>query len=179
MKYTTTLKLSYIIYFILLSIFLYSCSHQKESSNIFRYNEAQGIENLDPVMSSNYPAIWPLNQCCEGLLEFDRNMTLSPLLASSYEISNDGIKYTFHLRKNVFFHDDLSFPNGKGRVVTSKDFKYCFERVCDPRTKTRGAWLFRDRVLGVEDYINFLQKNPSAGTSSNDMQVYGSIKMIH
>lgn len=126
--------------------------------NIFRYNETQGIENLDPVMSSNYPSIWPLNQCCEGLLEFDKEMNLQPLLASSYEISRDGLRYTFHIRRNVFFHNDDCFQDKRGRMLVSKDFKYCFERVCDPRTKTRGAWLFRGKVEGATDYINSIQE---------------------
>lgn len=158
------------IIFLLTIILLAGCSNKKESSKIFRYNEAQGIENLDPVMSSNYPAIWPLNQCCEGLLEFNKDMNLAPLLAASYEISSDGLKYTFYIHKNIYFHDDDCFPDKKGRLLTSNDFKYCFERVCDPRTKTRGAWLFRDRIKGATEYINRIQRNSpqGSGTSSNE-----------
>jgi len=144
-----------------------SCSKKEDSSNIFKYNESQGIENLDPVMASNYPSIWPLNQSMEGLLEFSKDMVITPLITSSYEISKDELVYVFHIRKNVFFHNDDCFPDKKGRAVTSYDFKYCFERVCDPRTKTRGAWLFRDRVKGVTDYINFIQNNPSKGNGAS------------
>jgi peptide/nickel transport system substrate-binding protein len=138
-------------------LLLYSCSRKEESQNIFRYNEAQGIENLDPVMCSNYPAIWPVMQSLEGLLQFDKDMNLQSMLAESYTISNDGLVYTFNITKNVFFHDDECFPDKKGRLLNSYDFKYCFERVCDPRTKTRGAWLFRDRVKGAVEYINSKQ----------------------
>lgn len=140
-------------------ILLSSCSKKTTEEKIFRYNETQGIENLDPVMASNYNAIWPLAQCCEPLLEFSQAMDLQPLLAKSYTISNDGLVYTFIIRKNVFFHDDECFPGKKGRAVNSKDFKYCFERLCDPGTKSRGSWLFRDRVNGALEYINSIKEN--------------------
>jgi oligopeptide transport system substrate-binding protein len=145
--------------FVFTAFIFISCSGKKENRNIFRYNEAQGIENLDPVMASNYPTIWPLAQSMEGLLEFNRNMELKPLLASSYFISADALTYTFIIRKNVFFHDDACFPGKKGRAVTPQDFKYCFERVCDPRTKSRGIWLFRDRIKGAAEYINSIKEN--------------------
>jgi oligopeptide transport system substrate-binding protein len=140
----------FLIFLCVLSVEFLSCSQKPDETNIFRYNESQGIENLDPVMASNYAALWPLIQVCEGLVEFDPQMNLKPLLAESYSISEDGLVYTFKLRPNVRFHDDDCFPNRKGRTVKSFDFKYCFERVCDPRTKTRGAWVFRDRIAASD-----------------------------
>ena len=140
-------------------LILSSCTRKESDTNIFRYNEAQGIENLDPVMCSNYPAIWPVMQCMEGLVEFDKEMNLDPLLAESYSISDDGLVYTFQIKKGVYFHDDECFPDKRGRMLNSYDFKYCFERLCNPGTKTRGLWLFRDRVKGAAEYINSIQNN--------------------
>ncbi len=151
-------------------LFLYSCSRKDEPRNIFRYNEAQGIENLDPVMCSNYPAIWPVMQSLEGLLQFDKEMNLVTLLAESYSISDDGLVYSFNITRNVFFHDDECFAGKKGRMLNAYDFKYCFERVCDPRTKTRGAWLFRDRVRGAVEFINSIQNG------NNDVNEISGIK---
>jgi len=150
--------MKYSVIFII-SFLLISCSKKEVQQNIFRYNEPQGIENLDPVMCSNYAAGWPLQQMCEGLLAYTRAMNLEPLLCTNYNISEDGLVYTFRVRKGVFFHDNECFPNGKGREVKSSDFKYCFERVCDPRTKTRGAWVFRDRIKGALEYINSIKEN--------------------
>jgi len=95
----------------------------------------------------------------EGLVEFDKMMNLEPLLAESYSVSDDGLVYTFHIKKGVYFHDDECFPDKRGRMLNAHDFKYCFERLCDPRTKTRGLWLFRDRVKGAAEYINSIQNN--------------------
>ena len=145
--------------FFIIAVFIVSCSKEQTTDKIFKYNESQGIENLDPVMCSNYPSGWPLQQMMEGLLEYTQAMNLEPSLASSYKISDDGLVYTFTIRKNVFFHDNACFPGGKGRELKASDFKYCFERLCDPRTKTRGAWLFRDKVKGALEYINSIKEN--------------------
>ncbi len=147
-----------IILLLVSSLLLFSCSKQETTDKIFKYNETQGIENLDPVMCSNYNAGWPLQQMCEGLLEYSKTMNLEDNLAKSHSISQDGLTYTFTIRKNVFFHDNACFPGGKGRELKASDFKYCFERLCDPRTKTRGSWLFRDRVKGALEYINSIKE---------------------
>ncbi|MEO6690733.1 MAG: ABC transporter substrate-binding protein, partial [Saprospiraceae bacterium] len=149
---------NYILIFIFTAAFL-SCSKKESSEKIFRYNESQGIENLDPVMASNYQSIWPLQQSLEGLMEFTKDMNLVDNLAKSHSISEDALTYTFIIHNNIFFHDDDCFPDKKGRVVKAGDFKYCFERLCDPQTKTRGAWLFRDKVKGAEEYINAAKNN--------------------
>lgn len=128
------------------------CGKKDSTGKIFRYNEPNGIESLDPITANNYPALHVLINTCEGLVEYDKDAKLQPLIASRYEVSEDGKTYTFHLRSNVYFHDDKCFKEGKGRKVTAGDFKYCYERVCDPRAKTRGLWVYRDKVLGAEEF---------------------------
>lgn len=147
------------LFLLLCAIFAFSCSKQETSDNIFKYNEPAGIENLDPVMCSNFAAGWPLQQVVEGLMTYTQDMTLVNLISESHNISEDKLTYTFKLHKKVFFHDDPCFPNGKGREVIASDFKYCFERVCDPRTKTRGMWIFRDKVKGALEYVNSIKDN--------------------
>jgi peptide/nickel transport system substrate-binding protein len=44
-----------------------------------------------------------------GLLSYDENNNLQPRLAEKYVISNDGLKYTFYLKKNIFWHDKHKF----------------------------------------------------------------------
>jgi peptide/nickel transport system substrate-binding protein len=128
------------------------CTKKDTGMKIFRYNEPNGIESLDPITANNYPALHVLINTCEGLVWYDKDAKLQPLLAKNYEISADGKSYTFYLRTDVRFHDDECFPDQKGRRVAASDFKYCYERVCNPVIKSRGLWVYRDKVVGAEEF---------------------------
>jgi oligopeptide transport system substrate-binding protein len=70
------------------------------------------------------------------------------------------LKYTFHLRDNVFFHDDDCFENNIGRKVTAHDFKYCFDRLCyNNPAENQGFWIFKDIVLGANEYYAKTETN--------------------
>jgi oligopeptide transport system substrate-binding protein len=161
------------------SLLFAGCSHKNSSQKIFYYNEPNGIESLDPITANNYPAINVLINVCEGLVEYDKNAKLQPLIAKSYEISDDGTVYTFYLRTKVYFHDDDCFPGKKGRKVTAEDFKYCYERVCDTRTKTRGLWVYRDKVEGAAEFAD----DPDKVKEIRGFQVLNDstfrIKLVH
>jgi oligopeptide transport system substrate-binding protein len=145
--------------------FITSCSNQSEKSgNIFYINQPLGVETLEPVMSNSNQTIWALSQVMEGLVEYNHESEIVPAIAKKWEISEDGTVYTFTLRDDVLFHDDECFPGGKGRKVTASDFKYCLERVNDPKSKTRGSWVYRDKIKGVQEYMDS-RSGKSAGAS--------------
>lgn len=152
-----------IFLFLAVSTTFYSCGDSQDESteNIFRLNQPLGIETLEPVMSNSNQTIWALSIMMEGLVEYNEQNEIIPAIAKSWEISEDGMVYTFTLRDDVFFHDDACFPDGKGRKVTASDFKYCLERVNNPKTKTRGSWVFRDKIKGVEEYMESQSKDGS------------------
>ena len=135
-------------------LFFSACSDNNTTSdNIFNLNQPLGVETLEPVMSNSNQTIWALSIMMEGLVEYNKENEIVPAIAKSWEISEDGTVYTFTLRDDVFFHDDECFPDGKGRKVTASDFKYCLERVNNPKTKTRGSWVFRDKIKGVDEFM--------------------------
>lgn len=146
------MKSTKFLFVILISCIFLSCGKKQTGEKIFRFNEPNGIESLDPITANNYPAINVLINVCEGLVEYDKDAKLQPLLAKSYDISPDGKTYTFHLRTDAYFQDDECFPDKKGRKVTASDFKYCYERVCNPSTRTRGLWVYRDKVEGADEF---------------------------
>lgn len=78
-------------------------------------------------------------QMLEGLVEFDENLGVVPLIAESWELSQDRRTYTFRIRPGVRFHH--------GREVVAEDFAWSFARVLDPATVSPRTWLF-DRILG-------------------------------
>ena len=148
---------NYLVIFVpLILISLSSCSKKENSaSKIFNLNLNQGIETLEPVMSNSVQSIWGLSIMMEGLVQFDRENNIAPCIAKSWTISEDALTYTFTLRNDVFFHDNPCFSNSKGRKVNASDFKYCLERVNNPESKSRGQWVFRDKIKGAKEFIDY------------------------
>ncbi|HEV2072871.1 MAG TPA: ABC transporter substrate-binding protein, partial [Thermomicrobiales bacterium] len=77
----------------------------------------------------------------EGLVHEDPSLVPQPLLAKSWEISEDGTIYTFALRQGVTFHN--------GRALVADDVVYSIERVMDPETAS--PWVsYTDTIQKVE-----------------------------
>lgn len=162
---TITYKIS-IFVLIILSALTYSCRKAEiNSPSLFRLNFPLGLETLEPVMSNSPQTIWVLMNVMEGLVSYNKQNEIVPIIAKSWQISDDGLTYTFLLNTNIKFHNDPCFPDGKGRYVTAKDFKYCLERVNDPTTKTRGLWVFRDKIKGANEYYEYKAKKSSKETN--------------
>jgi oligopeptide transport system substrate-binding protein len=135
----------------------------------FRYNEEEYLKSLYPLNVTEVTAHRIAEQIYEGLVKFDDStLAVLPCLAKSWDISADGMKYTFHLRNNVFFHDDDCFENNIGRKVTAHDFKYCFDRLCyNNPAENQGFWIFKDIVQGANEYYAKTEtnKNDFSGVS--------------
>jgi peptide/nickel transport system substrate-binding protein len=76
-----------------------------------------------------------------------------PCVAKTWQISTDGLTYTFNLRSDVYFHNDPIFPNGKGRKAIAADFVYSFYRLIDPKVASSGGWIFSDKVKDIHNFI--------------------------
>lgn len=127
-------------------------NHQHQDKKIFHYNETSGIASLDPAFAKNQSIMWPVHQLYSTLVEVDENMQIKPLLAKSWDISSDNLVFTFHLRTDVFFHDDDAFENGNGRKLTAGDVRYSFNRIMDKNTASPGAWIFNNRVDSIQPF---------------------------
>lgn len=136
-----------ILLFAGLFVFLVSCSRtEKQEEGFFLYNESSGIASLDPAFAKNQSIMWAVHQLYSTLVEVDSALKIKPSVARYWEISEDGLTYTFNLRTDVFFHDNECFPNSKGRKLVAKDVVYSLNRIMDPVTSSSGAWIFNDRV---------------------------------
>ena len=116
------------------------------AKTVFHYNEFAGIASLDPAFAKNLSIMWALHQLYNTLVETDKDLHIVPALAKSWDISPDKRTYTFHLRTDVFFHDNEAFPGGKGRRMLASDVVYSFARIVDRNTASSGAWIFNDRI---------------------------------
>jgi oligopeptide transport system substrate-binding protein len=121
-------------------------NHRQTGKKIFHYNETTGIASLDPAFAKNQSIMWAVHQLYNTLVEVDAAMQLKPSLAKSWEVSSNNLVLTFHLRTDVFFHDDEAFENKKGRRLTADDIVYSFNRITDKNTASPGAWIFNNRV---------------------------------
>ena len=120
------------------------------------YGQTPRIKGLDPAKAGDVASSMVVGRVYEGLLEYsylDRPYHLQPMLASAMpEVSADGLTYTFHIRKGIFFQDDPCFPSGKGRELTAEDFVYSIKRVADPKNASSGYWAFNGRIAGLDEF---------------------------
>jgi oligopeptide transport system substrate-binding protein len=118
----------------------------------FHYNEPTGIASLDPAFAKNQSVIWPVHQLYNTLVQTDARLNIVPSLATSWEISGDKKTYRFHLRRDVFFHDNDAFPQARGRLMIASDIVYSLSRLLDKKTASSGGWIFNERISGAEAF---------------------------
>ncbi len=136
-------------------------SSKKDTRTVFNYNEMAGISTLDPAFSNNTEVIWPINQLFEGLVQLDDSLHVKPSIAKKWNISTDGLIYTFILRNDVYFHDNDCFKNKKGRKVTSEDFLISFNRLYDPKVSSAISLLENIDKTEKTHYKGFSAPNDS------------------
>lgn len=79
---------------------------------------------LDPHLGTAASSFYVIANVAETLTTFDDEIKLVPALATSWEQSEDGLTWTFHLREGVKFSN--------GRDFTAEDVKWSFERIISP-----------------------------------------------
>ncbi len=142
----------YIVVSVLFFGALTSCHNETVSSSaIFHYNQSSGIPTLDPAFSKDQSIIWACNQLYNGLVQLDDSLNIKPSIAASWEITDSGKTYTFHLRKDVTFHTNKCFPAGT-RTVNAFDFVYALQRIINPKTASPGAWIFNGKVDSLQPF---------------------------
>ncbi len=113
-----------------------------DTQNVFCYNESNGITSLDPAFSRDLEVMWATNQLFDGLVELDSSMKPIPCIAKSWNISSDGLIYTFNLHTGICFHPSNLFADSSGRKVVAQDFVYSFSRLLDSKVASPAQWIF-------------------------------------
>ncbi len=126
-------KLSLILLIIFLPFLSSACkdhtSHPPKSYGdtlVIAESYRSGI--IDPILASSGSSAYLIPLMFDGLVRMNEKMEAQPHLASSWEISPDGLRYIFHLRKGVRFHD--------GGELTSKDVKFTFDKIMEVKGKS-------------------------------------------
>ncbi|MBK6993252.1 MAG: ABC transporter substrate-binding protein [Chitinophagaceae bacterium] len=142
-----------IIFIGIVLVQLASCyNKEKSEGNIFHYNEFNGISSLDPAFAKSQSTMWAAHQFYNTLVEIDDSLHIIPSFAKSWDISADRTIFTFHLRDDVFFHDDVAFSEGKGRKLTAYDVEYSLSRIIDKETASPGSWIFNRKVDSIQPF---------------------------
>lgn len=144
------------------------------SAENISYSQTSRIRGLDPAVSGEVSASLAISKIYEGLLQYDylaRPYRVIPLLAESMPtVSSDGLTYTFSIRSDIYFQDDVCFEGGKGRELTAYDFVYSIKRVADVKNSSSGFWAFNNRILGLND---FHDHSKEAEETDYDFEVEG------
>jgi oligopeptide transport system substrate-binding protein len=139
-------------FFFLLAIVACSEKNETEGKKVFNINLDQNVTSLDPAFARNQNAIWMINQIFNGLVQVDTALNTIPCIAKTWQMSDDGLTYTFNLRDDVYFQDDPLFKDGKGRKVVAADFAYSFYRLIDPKVASSGGWIFSDKIKDANSF---------------------------
>jgi oligopeptide transport system substrate-binding protein len=104
-----------------------------------------GPITLDPAISADMSSHTYVMQIFSGLVRLDHELNIVPDIAETWEKSPDGKTYTFYLRQGVKFHS--------GGEVKADDFKYSWERACNPDTGSGTAATYLGDIVGAKDMI--------------------------
>lgn len=102
-------------------------------------------ETVDPALNSAVDGGNMILHAFEGLLTLDENGQLKEGQAESWETSEDGLTWTFHLRDGLKWSD--------GTDLTAKDFVYSWQRVCDPNVAAPYAETVLGMVKGYDEAV--------------------------
>ena len=100
------------------------------------------VDTLDPVQAYDSASGQVIENVYEGLYGYqgDSVTEYEPRLATSYEVSDDGLTYTFHLRDGVTFHS--------GNPFTCADVEYSYQRALVTNPSDSGAWILMEPLTG-------------------------------
>ena len=127
-------------------------SSSKKSDLVSEYSSVYvtDLETLDYTFSSRKTNSDHYTNFVEGLLENDQYGNLKGDMAKSWEVSDDGLTYTYHLRKSVPWVD--SEGNEYGADVTANDFVTGLKHAVDVQSET--LYIVADSIKGLSDYID-------------------------
>ena len=96
----------------------------KTGKKILTVQLGPDVETIDPALNSAVDGANYILFAFDNLLKMDKDGKVVPGLAEKYEVSDDQLTWTFHLRDGLKWSD--------GSALTANDFVYSWQRVVDP-----------------------------------------------
>jgi len=116
---------------------------------VYRYGDvATDISTFDPAQATDQPSLEAISMAFTGLVQLDDNLQVQPQLAQSYDVSADGLTYTFHLRPDLEFSD--------GTPLNANDVAYSIDRALSPSISAlNGVTLtYLGQIKGAAERVN-------------------------
>ena len=132
-----------------------------ETEQVLNLTGSTPASGLNPLLNTTGPDNDIHNMICDTLVKYraeEGNTTsIVPGSAESWDISEDGMTYTFHIRENAKWSD--------GVQLTAKDYEYTLKMMADPKVGATNAWLY-DGVI-----VNFGESLYDNGKTPEDIGV--------
>ena len=131
---------------------------------------SQEFRSFDPAEAVSVIDALVQRQVLESLVEYDPEtppLGLRGLLAESWESSADGLRWTFRLREDLYFHDPAPeplWPGGKRRL-TAHDVVASWLRIADPHVGADGSWALEGLIVGLDEFAARLARQPEQARS--------------
>ncbi len=133
-------KMSVLLLALTVSASFFGCSQKggksgegdKKTPQVIRYNLGADPKTLDPALNAAVDGATVLSNAFEGLMRLDDKDQPIYGVAEKYDVSKDGLNYTFYLRKDAKWSD--------GKPVKAQDFEYAWKRALDPANAAEYAY---------------------------------------
>ena len=130
--------------------------------NILHINLHEGdVPTLDPSLSTDTSSVQVVDELTIGLTKLNEvTLELEPGMAESWDVSDDGMTYVFHLREGIPWVrwngeevEEVLDCEGNVRYVTAHDFEYAAKRTCNPDTASDYAYVLGFALRGCNELL--------------------------
>ena len=120
------------------------------------------VESLDPQQATDGTSFEVIADYTDGLMQMDADGQAVNAIAESYDISEDGLTYTFHLRA------DANWSNGE--PVTANDFVFAWQRAVDPEIASEYSYMLSDigQIVNAQEIIDGTKDKSELGVTAVD-----------
>ena len=132
-----------VISMIVMGYLMITSKDSRHPTDDFRFRVTSEPPSLDWSLATDHVSKDFLFNIMDGLIQYDENLNVKPALAERWDVSRNGKRYTFHLRKDVVWTD--------GKALTAHDFVYGWQRLLNPKTGAEYAYFLFD-VENAQEY---------------------------
>ncbi len=122
---------------------------QQSSTKIYNLSYSADPDTLDYLATASGDTQGYAANFIDGLMEMDPYGNVVNSLAKDWTVSKDGLTYTYHLRKGVYWYTS---EGEQYAPVTAQDFVTGIKHAAD--SGSDGLYLIQNSIVGLDDYVN-------------------------